>query len=143
MLMPIELYWDNDERTVMLIEVEGGYSWDDLYDVLRKIKKVTDNAPYTIGAILDVTRGATIPGGKLFTQTTLDHARNMLKMGEGGTGPVVIVGANSFIRLVFSTFYNLDRKALGNVQFAATPDEARAILAEKLSQQNSPVTTRA
>jgi hypothetical protein len=139
--MPIELYWDNDERTVMLIEVEGGYSWDDLYETLRKIKKVTDNAPCTIGAILDVSRGATIPGGKLYTQTALDHARNMLKMGEGGTGPVVIVGANSFIRLVFSTFYNLDRKALGNVQFAATTDEARASLVEKLNEQSNPVAT--
>jgi hypothetical protein len=140
-IMAIELYWDNDERNVMLIEAVSPWTWDDLYDVLGKIKKVTDTAPYEIGAILDVSRGATIPGGSLFTQSSLDHARQLLRMGENGTGPVVIVGANSFIRTVYSTFYPMDRKALGNVKFAASQDEARDLLRGTLQPSHMPKTS--
>jgi|GEM_PF-380867 hypothetical protein len=140
--MPIELYWDNDERDIMLIEVEGAWTWDDLYTTLGKIRKVTDNASYTIGAILDVSGGTSVPGGTIFTQTAFNHAREMLKMGEGGTGPIMIVGANSFIRMVFSTFYNLDRKTLSNVRFAASLEEARLELNHRLSSQRTGIAAR-
>lgn len=129
--MGIELYWDNDERTVMLCEITGSWTWDEMYQTLEKIKKVTDAADYEIGAILDVSQGISVPGGTIFTPTALEHAKRMLKMGEGGTGPVVIVGANPMIRTIYQTFHNLDRKALGNVRFAATVDEARAMLAQR------------
>jgi hypothetical protein len=126
--MGIELYWDNDERSVMLIEVRGAFSWDEMYDVLHRIKKVTDNAGREIGAILDVSEGVQFPGGTVFTPTGLNHARNMLAMGKDGTGPVVVVGLDGLIRKVYDWFTTMDKKAFANVRFAANLQEAQRIM---------------
>ncbi|MBE2272313.1 MAG: hypothetical protein IAE80_29025, partial [Anaerolinea sp.] len=127
--MAIELYWDNDERTVMLCEVRGDWTWEQMYDMFTKIKKVTEKSPVTIAAILDISAGISIPGGSFFTPAAFDHAKNMLKMGENGTGPLVIVGANALIKGVYKTFTGMAQgSALNNISFADTADEARARL---------------
>ncbi len=126
--MGIELYWDNDAQTVMLIEIQGEFSWDDMYDALQKIKKVTDRFPVVIGAILDLTSGFKLPGGTVFNATGLQHAKNMLSMGQGGTGPVVVVGATGLIRKIVDWLMMMDRHVLGNVHLTDTLDQARATL---------------
>lgn len=126
--MPIELYWDNDERSVMLIEVSGAWTWDEMYHVLETIKAVTDRSERVIAAILDLSAGVQFPGGSVFSLAGLGHARRVLKMGEDGTGPIVIAGAGPFIRRVYDAFYPLDRRVLGNIHFAPSVDTARRLL---------------
>ncbi len=134
MIMAIELYWDNDERTVMLCEVRDPWTWDDLFDMLNKIKKVTERSTVTVGAILDVADGFKIPGGSLFSPTAFENAKKMFKLGEGGTGPVVVVGASAFIKTVYNAALTIDRKALSHFAFAVTVDEARAHLSRVMQQ---------
>lgn len=126
--MGIELYWDNDERTVMLVEVRDTFTWDEMYAILHKIKKVTDSAPQTLGAILDLSAGVRFPGGSLFSPSGLVHAKNMLAMGEGGSGPVVVVGVDGLIRRVYDWFAMVDRQAIAHVRFADTLDQAQKMM---------------
>ncbi len=131
--MGIELYWDDAERRdVFLVEIEGKWTYDELWDTLRKIKKVTDKSPITLGAILDLSRGTTVPGGTIFTQEAFNQAREILKFGQGGTGPIVIVGANGFMRSVFNTLSGLDRSAVMKVRFADSAEEARRMIRREL-----------
>ncbi len=137
--MAIELYWDDDERRdVLLMEIDGVWTWEELFDALRRVRKVTDAAPTTVGALLDVSRGVGVPGGSIFNQTALDHARELLRMGAGRAGPIVIVGAGAMLRMVFSTFQTLDRQALATVRFAGTLDEGRALLHAALRGGSQP-----
>lgn len=129
--MAIELYWDNDERTVMLCEFERHWTWDEMYATLNKIKQVTDRADREIAAIIDVSQGVSLPGGSIFTPTAYAHAKKMLQMGEGGTGPIVVVGASPLIKTIYGTFRGLDKNGLNNVNFAHSLDEARALLAQR------------
>ncbi len=128
--MSIELYWDNDDQTVMLCAFPRKWTWDEMYATLDQIKQVTDHADREIGAILDVRQGVSIPGG-LFTPSSLEHAKRMLKMGEGGSGPVVVVGASPLIKTVAAAIRGLDANAVSNVSFADTPEQARAILKQR------------
>lgn len=131
--MGVELYWDNDERTVLLMEIDGAWTWDELFTVLDKVKKVTAAASVEMGAIIDVSAGAIFPGGSVFTPTALENARRMLKMGDGRMGPVVVAGANGLIRAVVNAAAQLDRSIAASVQFARTADEARALLAQRMA----------
>jgi hypothetical protein len=126
--MSIELFWDNDEQTILLCEFHPGWTWDDMYETLATIKKVTDRASYEIAAIVDVHEGVGIPGGSLLSRSNFEHAKKMLSMGEGGTGPIVIVGANPLIRAAHDAFRMIDRKATSNIHFAPNLDAARTIL---------------
>lgn len=129
--MPLELYWDDEARTTMLLEVRGTWTWDELMQTMHKVKKVTDKAEQEIGAILDLSDGLHLPGGTWLSREALDVARNLLKLGQGGTGQVVIVGVSPTVRAIYNTLLPMDRKMLGGVTFASTPDEARAILASR------------
>jgi hypothetical protein len=132
--MGIELYWDNDEQTVMLCEFDKHWTWEEMFQTLDTIKKVTDKRDYEIGAIIDVSRGINIPGGSLFSAETRDKARQMLKMGEDGKGPMVIVGAGSFFKTLMSAFGMItsDKTVLNDVYFTDSLDEARRIMARRL-----------
>jgi hypothetical protein len=98
-----------------------------MYAMLDKIKDITDHADHEIAAILDLRQGVSIPGG-LFNPSNLEHAKQMLTMGEGGSAPIVVVGASPLIKTVYNTFRRLDKNGMSNVSFADTPDDARAIL---------------
>lgn len=136
--MAIELYWDNDERTVMLCEIRGNWTWEQMYDTLGKIKKVTEKAPAVVAAIIDISDGASVPGGSFLTPAAFDHAKNMLKMGESGTGPMVIVGASPVIKTAYKMFTGMAQgKALSKIAFADNVTQARAHL---ISHYPTPVT---
>jgi hypothetical protein len=135
--MPIELYWDDDARTTMLCEVQGRWTWDEMWDVLHKIKKVTDSADHEIAAIVHVIDGLNIPGGTIFTREAFDHARRILRMGEGGTGPIIVVGVSPLIRTIYNTFLPMDRKTIGAIRFADSVDDARALLTQRRQTRTS------
>lgn len=129
--MAIELYWDNDEQTVMLCEFEGRWNWDEMFVTLDKIKKITDKAEREISAIVDVRGGMNMPGGSLLTAANFEHAKKMLKMGEHGTGPIVVVGANNMIRMAYEAVAGINKRATSNVFFADSVKQARAILEQR------------
>lgn len=126
--MAIELFWDDDAQTTLLLEFNGRWTWDELYRTLAAIKKITDTADHEIAALVDVSRGLYISPAEIFSAKGLENARALLTLGRDGTGPVVIVGASPLIRNIYDAFHRLDPKALGSVRFADTLDDARLML---------------
>ncbi len=129
--MGIQLEWDYEAQRTLICAFEREWTWDDLYATTDKVKAITDNAPQTIAAILDMSGGITIPGGNFFSPTALENAKRLLTLGEGGTGPVVIVGATGLIKMVYEAFKGMDRRAsAANITFVDTLEDARAHLAK-------------
>lgn len=130
--MGIELFWDNDEQTVLLCEFHNRWTWDEMFDTLNTIKKITDNVDYEIGAIVDVRSAVSFPGGSFMTIDNFDKAKRLLKMGEDGTGPIVFVGANTVIKTIYNTMASLNPSAASSIYFADTLKQARAHLSERM-----------
>ncbi len=135
--MGVELYWDNDERTVMLLEFEGRWTWEQLFEQLAIAKQVGDKASYEIGAIVNIADGATIPGGSLFKPVNFENAKKMLEMGSSGTGPIVIAGGNPMLRTAYDTMSRLNASATSNIYFTRTVAEARSLLAQRLPEREA------
>lgn len=123
--MGIDLYWDNDDQTVMLAEFNGRWTWDELYAALSTIKKLSAERERVFGAIVDVRNGMSIPGGSIFNREALSNFRKMLQLGSDGKGPVVVVGVNRMVRSIFDAAGKLDRNAVQDVHFAPGMDDAR------------------
>jgi len=124
--MGIELYWDNDAQTVLLVEFAAKWTWDELDAMLIKIKKTTDKAaPQIIAAIIDLRVGGHLPGGTIFSPGAVNQAKKILSMGEGATGPVVVVGGGGLIRAAYNLMRGIDPTAVSNVSFADSIDAAR------------------
>jgi hypothetical protein len=128
--MGIRLTWDNDPPSILRCTFEQSWTWEDLYALADEVKSITDKANYEVAAIIDLSAGMIIPGGSLFTPTSLSNARKLLTLGEGGTGPIAVIGAGRMLQTVYETFKGLDpRAATANVTFVETLEAARAHLA--------------
>lgn len=130
--MGIELYWDNDEQTILLCEFDGHWTWDEMFRTLNAIKKITDKAEYEIGAIVDVRNGLNFPGGSMLSAENFERAKQILKFGEGGTGPIAVVGANSVVKAIYSTMLTINKHTMSNIHFADTAKQARAYLNQRM-----------
>lgn len=132
--MAIELYWDNDEQNIMLAVFDRGWTWTEMFEALNTIKKVTESRDYEIGAIVDVSKGITIPGGSIFSADTRAKAKKMLEMGADGKGPIAIVGATGVLKTIAQAFNMMDRNAMDDVFFVDSADEARRVMGHRLMQ---------
>lgn len=131
--MSVDLYWDNDEQTIILCEFSKGWTWEALFGALNKVKTITQSRSDTVGAIVDMSRGLGVPNGSLFSIETRDKAKQMLQVSADGKGPIAIVGANGVIKLVSKAFALVDKNALKDVYFVDSADEARQVLAKRLA----------
>lgn len=125
--MPIELYWDDDAQTVLLAEFEGRWTWDDLHDVLDKIKKVVQKTNAELSAIIDLRKGVSLPTS-LLDPVTYEQAQRVLSLAPNGTGPVVVVGVHPLLQTIFDQLRQLDPAAVVNVRFAETMKAARRMI---------------
>src|SRR5688572_30356045 len=107
--MAIELYWDDDEQTVMLAEFTGNWSWEELHKVLSAIKRISAERGRSFGAILDLRGGLHLPN--VFNKEGLEQFQKLLSLNDGGTekGPMVILGMNKLVKLIFDAVGNVDK----------------------------------
>jgi len=135
--MGIELYWDDQDQTVMLAEFAGNWSWDDLYDMLHTIKRLSVERGRLFGAIIDLRQGFQLPGGSVFNREGLAQFRRLLSLNDGdGKGPVAIVGMNGVIRSIFDAVNTIDRSLTNDVYFANSLDDARRKLYPEVAKVN-------
>ena len=125
--MGIELFWDDDEQTVMLAEFSGDWSWEELQKTLSMIKRISQERGKRFGAILDLRRGLRLPNGNVFNKEGLEQFQKLLALNDGGSekGPMAILGMNKLLRMVFDAVANFDKGLTRDVFFADGEEEAR------------------
>lgn len=134
--MGIELFWDNDEQTVFLVQFKGSWTWDELNDVIYTTQKISTQRGQVIGALLNLSDGLTIPGGTVFSSSGMSQFRELLRMSNNGKtkGPVVIVGMPAMLRSIFDTVKIIERDATQDIYFSDTMSQGRAIMQQRLRE---------
>lgn len=123
--MAIVTRWDNKKKSIILLEFESEWTWDELEEAVQKADKLIGSVEHYVDLIIDL-EGASIPGD------ILNGAKNLLASGEArpNEGARVVVGANSALQ----SFYQILQKTLHSnvngreVLFAASLSDARAII---------------
>ena len=136
--MAIDLFWDNDEQTVLLAEFNGKWTWDELHKLLTTVKRLSDERGQVFGAILDLRNGMHLPGGNIFNREGLDQFKKLVALGgdDEQKGPVVVLGMNSVVKMIFDAIANFDKSLVSEVNFAKTEDEARDIIFKAVANLN-------
>ncbi|MGB1286429.1 MAG: hypothetical protein ACPG7F_07855 [Aggregatilineales bacterium] len=123
--MGINLYWDNEEQSVILCEFEGKWTWDELHKVLHTTRKLSLEQGRIFGAIVDIRKSSGIPGGNLFSPDTLNNFKKLMQIGADGKGPAVVVGMSGAIKGVVDAIKIVDRNVLDDVYFEQNMTVAR------------------
>ncbi len=123
--MAIVTRWDNKKKTIILLEFESEWTWDELEAAVQKADNLIGSVEHFVDLIIDL-EGASIP------RDILTGAKNLLASGEArpNEGARVVVGANGALRTIYQTL----QKTLNNdvegreVLFAPNLSDARAII---------------
>ena len=136
--MAIDLFWDDDAQTVMLVEFHSPWSWDDLRRVLKTIQRLSSESGMVYGAILDLREGLRMPDGSILSAENLQQFRQMwTDSADQEKGPVVIVGMNRAVKLLFETVGRIEPSATRDVHFCDTLDEARELIYPAVVARNT------
>ncbi len=123
--MAIVTRWDNKKQTVVLLEFESEWNWQDLEEAVQKADQLIGSVEHVVDLIIDL-EGTTIP------RDVLTAAKTLLATGEArpNEGARVVVGANGAIRTIYHTIQKTFNNAVEGreVLFAENMRDARAIL---------------
>ncbi|MEM9953216.1 MAG: hypothetical protein AAFV93_13645 [Chloroflexota bacterium] len=141
--MAIELFWDDENQSVLLAEFNGKWTWDELHKLITKIKSLSDERGEIFGAILDLRNGMHLPGGNLFSRESLDQFKQLVSLGgeDDKKGPVVVLGVNGVVKMIFDAIKNVDKSIIEDVAFAKTEDEARRLIYDAVARINNQKTS--
>lgn len=111
--MAIITRWDNKKKSVVLLEFESEWAWNELEEAVQKADSLIGSVEHFVDLIIDL-EGTSIP------KDVLNAAKTLLASGEArpNEGARVVVGANGAMK----TIYQAVQKTL------STPTEGREIL---------------
>jgi hypothetical protein len=124
--MTVTNSWDNDDKTIIRMEVSGRWTWDEMYKASEEGYAMLESVNHTVYPIIDFSKSQGMP------KNAITHARNMMGKQHPHTGMTVFVGANTlFVSLwrIFVRLYALFSREQ-DFTFANTLDEARQSLKE-------------
>lgn len=123
--MAIVTRWDNKKKTVILLEFESEWNWEELEAAVHKADGLIGSVEHYVDLIIDL-EGATIP------RDVLTAAKTLLASGEArpNEGARVVVGANGALKTIYQTLQKTFNNAVEGreVLFAPSLADARAIL---------------
>lgn len=124
--MAITVKWDDETKTTIYQTFNGRWTWPEFHQAWDEVTAMAADLDYPIDFIIDMTSSSLIPD-QVFSQIRRVGSDSL----DARMGINVIVGANTFVQ----TFWNLFCRIYGDaaktfkVDFAATSEEARAIIA--------------
>lgn len=123
--MAILTRWDNKKKTIVLLEFESEWTWQDLEGAVQQADALIGSVEHYVDLIIDL-EGAAIP------KDVFTAAKALLDSGEArpNEGARVVVGANGAIRTIYQTIQKTFNSAVQGreVLFAANLSDARAII---------------
>lgn len=122
--MPVDLSWDNDQKTVIRISAEGVWNWNDFHKTLRSARYWLDSVQPPVELMIDLRRSAYLPAG------ALGHVRSLgVKIHPHGRDRVVIIGLDSAVAAALGGAEGVYSDGRRLIRFVGTEDAARAVLA--------------
>ncbi len=122
--MAIVTRWDNKKKTIVMLEFESEWSWDELEGAVQKADSLIGSVEHYVDLIIDL-EGTAIP------KDVFSAAKTLLASGEArrNEGVRVVVGANGAIKTIYQTIQKTISAVDGReILFAASLPDARAII---------------
>jgi hypothetical protein len=123
--MAVEVRWDNDDKTIILMMLVGRWTWDELEDGVLLSNDMIESSPYHVHFILDRQGGHWTPGN------LLANIRRIVDLFVPNEGYTVIVMDNPIVKEMLHLFGTLNGGTGFRYRYMNTLEEARAFLAQQ------------
>lgn len=124
--MPVNMRWDNDEKTIYVAEYIGRWTWEELFASMRTAEREMDSLDHACDIIHDWSQSRGFP------PNAMANAKGLIPRMHPNTRLHVHVGASSFFMSMWRVFVRIYEPISQKKRFlfADTMDEARQQLLE-------------
>lgn len=120
----IEVFWDNDERTIIYMLFEGRWTWDDFYAADKQVIELEKDGADRVDVIVDLRQSAGLP------PNTLLHVKNIADKQSEKIGLNVLVTPSPLIHSLYHVGARFYSRIGQYFCIADTPEDARRIIDE-------------
>jgi len=123
--MPIQIYWDKTDATVIHADIVGRYTWDEFDAQIEQLTQLVSHANYPVALIWDVSRSAPMP-----PQDAVKHLQKAVEGFPSNVELTIVVGIiNKFGRVIWNKITTLYKRLNGSVTFVESVDDAYIAIA--------------
>ena len=120
--------WQNPEKTIICITLHDGWSWDDLYDALDKVKHMAVTVPHNnLGLIFNMEDTSYHPSG------VDKHLGRIISNIHPNVIYFLMVGTNFWLTGIHRVMVEVNTELAEYYRLMPTLDEAHRFLKNKLS----------
>lgn len=98
--MPIQVRWDDEEKTVLRYIYEGEWAWREWHEVIDQSKQMIHQVDHPVYVVLDTANGKMPPGTLSYFNQVSSECNDCVVM-------VILIGADWFIQRLFNIYSKL------------------------------------
>src|SRR5215207_1534292 len=122
--MTIQVRWDNDAHTAVLVTFDGRFTWDEFERAWGETSALYETVDYPVDTIYDLRRIKVLPANMV------SYMRRRFPSRHPKGGLIAAVGLDKTMALFWQTFTTLVAPHL-KASFFDVPDEAREYLQQQ------------
>lgn len=100
--MPIKIFWDDAEKTIIRSEAVDAWTWEEFHEGLQKIIVMMKSVNHRVDIIHNHPPGTRRPPG-----SGMPHFQRALRLVPANIGLTIFVNTNAFGRAIISIFTRL------------------------------------
>jgi hypothetical protein len=116
--MPIEVNWFNEQKTAVLMNFEGQWTWEPFYAAIDEAFALFGTISHKAALIIDLSNSEGLP------KNSIANIRNAQGMHHPQRECIIFVGMSTFMRMIGNLAMRLSRGRKGNAYMVATLDDA-------------------
>lgn len=120
--MPIRVYWEDTDQTIVRYDFEGRWTWDELYTAYYQAIAMENSVIQRVDIILDMRSSAFIPANALL------HMKNFSEKQPPNVGLSIFVTTNAFVTSLYSTAIRFYAKIAFYFRLVKTLDQAHTMI---------------
>lgn len=130
--MGIKVAWHNDEKTILHLQYEDKWTWDEFVDANEVARRMILSVLHTVDVIVEL-------GPKLLPEGAFSRGKQQADLAPENQGITVVITQNSAVRIILSVLQTITKIGRKGPAYAAVPtlEDAFALI-EKLRMPEKP-----
>jgi hypothetical protein len=117
--MPLCVFWDDPEKTILRCESEGRWTWEEYHAALEQVRDMISSVDHRVDLINGERPGAIMPSGSVLT-----HFQRASKILPPNLGANVIVIKSSMARTMAAVFSKMPGNNIDKVKLTNSLEDA-------------------
>jgi len=132
--LPISTRWYDAEHNVIILQFEGDWDWDDLWNAQDEEAKLAASVSYKLVALVEMSQTNILPKGNI-----LANGRSSIGKVPDNIAQIVVVVRSQMIEVFAGLVVEMMPSWRNRVQIAKTVEEGQRLVAEAVAKYSADV----